>query len=108
MNEATVPGVNAHVVDVPAVNSEEDEVARRERLYGNRPRRTTLSIGRARNLHTRLPIDIDGKPAAVETLKISAPEVVRRTDKLRGGLRHSGASASSSLIRLARHAAARR
>jgi len=67
------------------VDTEEDEIAGRQSLWRYRARRSALCLGRARNFHAGLPINVDRKPAAVETLEVRATEMVGRTDKLRGG-----------------------
>lgn len=67
--------------------------------------RALLLIGCTRNLHTRAPINVNRKSAAIESLQIRAAKVIGGADELRGGARDGNSTVSSGLG-LARDAAA--
>ncbi len=104
VNEAAASDVDSYVIDVATMDAEKDEVAGGERVHRNRTRGVLLFTSRAWNLHTCTLINVDSKPAAVETLQIRATEVVADTDELCGGARDRSPSIPRG-FRLARDAA---
>ena len=112
MDELTSSCIDAHVIDVPAVDTEEDEIPRGQLVRGNGSRGTALCLGSARNLHTSLCIDVGRQPAAIKPFQIGATEFVGYADQLRGRASDIpspilGALGDGPLIGLARNAAAR-
>jgi len=59
VDELTGSCIDAHVIDVPAMDAEEDQVPRGQVVRRNGSRCALLCLGGARNLHASLSIDVD-------------------------------------------------
>src|SRR6185437_6719980 len=81
VNEAAASHVYAHVIDVPRVDSKEEQVAGKQvpKRYGSG--RALLLRRRAWDLDSNFLVGVDRKPAAIEAAVIRAAEPVRRPDE---------------------------
>jgi hypothetical protein len=59
VDKASAARVNTNVINVPAVDAEEDEVAGRKRIQRDWARRALLRVGGAWNLDTRTLVDVN-------------------------------------------------
>jgi len=86
------------MIHVPAVDPEEHQVAGRQRVLGNGPRGTPLSVSGPRNFDTGPLVRIHRKAAAIKSVQICSTEMIGDTNDLRRSLRDEDSAVSRQFI----------
>ena len=81
VDEATIAGVDAYVIDAARADVEEDQISRRELRERYGLRGVLLSGGGARDGEPDALVYVEREPAAIEATLIGAAELIAGTDE---------------------------